>query len=149
MRKQVKAWNKTVANILPKAVAFFQVFLERKLAFKAPIRIAHVCPYSIKDNRHFDWPASVWSSDTAFSILLGIIDFKWIPGVLTKETSNIDHPFFYEALTAMHAKKQPLMEEIKSWLFIIANETDQSQVLVFVEKNASASVEGRGSMSYF
>jgi len=125
-RKQVKAWNKTTVNISPKAAAFFKVFLERKLAFKAPIGIAHVRPYSIKENRHFDCSTSVWSSDTASSILLGVIDFKSILGVLTKGTSTIDHPFFCEVLMTMQAKKQPLLEDIKSWLFIVVDETDQS-----------------------
>jgi len=138
-RKQVKARNKIVVNISSKATAFFKVFLEKKMAFKAPTGIAHVRPYSIKENRHFDWPASVWSPDIASTVLLGIIDFKLIPGVLTKETSTIDHLFFYEALMTMQAKKQPLLEDIKSWLFIVTNETNQSQVLTFVEKNEGLS----------
>jgi len=49
--------------------------------------------------------------------------------------STIDHLFFYKALTTTQVKKQPLLEEIKSWLFIVADEIDQYQVLAFVEKN--------------
>jgi len=137
--KQVKAHNKTAANISPKAVAFFKVFLERKLAFKASNGIAHIWPYSIKENIHIDWPASVWLSYTASTVLLGVIDFKSILGVLMKEMSTIDHPFFYEALTTMHAKKQPLLEDIKAWFFIVADETYWSQVLAFLEKNKGLS----------
>jgi len=122
--KQVKVRNKTAANIFPKAMAFFKVFLERKMAFKASTGITHVQPYSIKENKHFDWLASVWSPDTASTVLLGAIDFRSIPGVLTKEMSTIDHPFFYEALMIMQAKQQPLLEDIKSWLFIVTDETD-------------------------
>jgi len=147
--KQVKARNKTFVNIFPKAVAFFKVFLERKMVFQALTEIARVRPYSIKENRHFDWPASVWLPDIASIVVLGVIDFRSIPRVLTKETSTIDHLFFYEALMTMHAKQQSLLKDIKAWLFIVADETDESQVLTFVEKNEELSFYNRSFSNYY
>jgi len=147
--KQLKARNKTAANISPKATPFFKVFLERKMAFKVPSGIAHVRPYSIKKNKHFDWLTTVWSMDSPSTILLGVIDFRLISDVMTKEMSTIDHLFFYEALMTMQVKKKTLLKDIKAWLFIVADETDQSQVLAFVEKNKGLSSYNRSFANYY
>jgi hypothetical protein len=147
--KQVRARNKTAVNISPKAAAFFKVFLQKKMTFEAPTGIAHVRPYSIDLNQHLDWPTNVWTADTPSQILLGVLDFRSVPGVMGKETSTIDHPFFYEALTTMQKKQQPLLEDIKTWLFIVADETDQSQVLAFVEKNEGLSSYNRSFADYY
>jgi hypothetical protein len=69
--------------------------------------------------------------------------------VLGKETSTIDHPFFSEALTTMQKKQKPLLEDIKAWLFIVADETDQSQVLGFIEKNKGLSSYNRSFADYY
>ena len=72
---------------------------------------------------------------TVDRILLRVIDFRCILGVLEKENSSIKKPFFFEVLRSMQKTKQPLLEEIKLWLFIVADKSDQSQVLAFIEKN--------------
>jgi len=147
--KQVKARNKTVVNISPNALAFFKVFLERKMAFQAPTRITHVRPYSIKESKHLDWLDHVWSPDTTSQILLEVINFKSIPEVLVKETSTIDHPFFYEVLMTMQTKQQPLLEDIKTWLFIAVDEINQSQVLAFIEENKGLNFYNRSFAHYY
>ena len=133
--KQTKARNKTAAMINPKAAKFFRVFLERKMLFTEQTTLAHLHPYSIGWNELMNWPENVWTTQMVDIILLGVIDFRCILGVLEKENSSIEKPFFLEVLRAMQKTKQPLLEEIKSWLFIVADESDQSQVLAFVEKN--------------
>ena len=133
--KQTKARNKTAAMINPKAAKFFRVFLERKMLFTEQIAFAHLRPYSIGRNELMNWPENVWTTQTVDKILLGVIDFRCILGVLEKENSSIKKPFFFEVLRAMQKTKQPLLEEIKSWLFIVADESDQSQVLAFIERN--------------
>ena len=133
--KQSKARNKTATMINPKAAKFFRVFLERKMLFTEQTALAHLRPYSIGRNELMNWPENVWTTQTVDKILLGVIDFRCIPGVLEKENSSIEKPFFFKVLRSMQKTKQPLLEEIKSWLFIVADEFDQSQVLAFVEKN--------------
>ena len=92
-------------------------------------------PYSMGWNELMIWPENVWTTQTVDRNLLGKIDFRCIPRVLKKENSSIEKPFFFEVLRSMQKTKQPLLEEIKSWLFIVADESDQSQVLAFVERN--------------
>ncbi len=76
-----------------------------------------------------------WTSTTRSEVKLGVIDFRTIPGVLQKEHSLVDKPFFYKVLTSMQKMKQSLLKEVKSWLFICTDEKDQAQVLTYVEKN--------------
>ena len=133
--KQVKARNKTAASINPKTAKFFKVFLERKMLFTEQTALAHLRPYSIRRNELMNWPENMWTTQTVDRIVLGVIDFRCIPGVLEKENSSIEKPFFFEVLRSIQKTKQPLLEEIKSWLFIVANESNQSQVLAFVEEN--------------
>ena len=123
--KQVKAKIKTETSINPKAATFFRVFLERKM-FTEQTTLAHLRPYSIGRNELMNWHENVWTTQTVDKILLGVIDFRCILGVLEKENSSIEKPFFFEVLRAMQKTKQPLLEEIKSWLFIVADKSDQS-----------------------
>jgi hypothetical protein len=55
----VRARNKTAVHISPRAATFFKVFLQKKMTFEAPIGVAHVQPYNIKENKHMDWPDNV------------------------------------------------------------------------------------------
>ena len=124
--KQVKARNKTAASINPKAATFFKVFLERKMLFTEQTALAYLRPYNIGRNELMNWPENVWTTQTVDRILLDVIDFRCIPGVLEKENSSIEKPFFFKVLRAMQKTKQPLLEETKSWLFIVADKSDQS-----------------------
>ena len=147
--KQLKAINKMTASINPKATRFFRVFLERKMLFTEQTTPAHLRPYSIGWNELMNWPENVWTTQTVDKILLGVIDFRCIPGVLEKENSSIEKPFFFEVLRAMQKTKQPLLEEIKSWFFIVADKSDQSQVLAFVEKNEVLKTFRRDFCDYY
>ena len=99
--KQTKARNKMAAMINPKAAKFFRVFLERKMLFTEQTALAHLRPYNIGRNELMNWPENVWTTQTVDRILLGVINFRFIPGVLEKENSSIEKPFFFKVLRAM------------------------------------------------
>ena len=61
----------------------------------------------------------------------------------------MEKPFFLEVLMSQQQMKEPLLEEVKTWLFIIEDETDLSQVLGFVEKNEVLRTYNRSFSDYY
>jgi hypothetical protein len=150
MGKQSRSKNKTAVTINPKTAAFFKVFLEQKNQFRVPSALAFLRPYDIIENKHMQWPENTWMSDITPSLIsFGVIDFRMIPGVLEKENSTIDKPFFYEVLMSQQKLAEPLIEDVKAWLFIVEDETDQSQVLAFIEKNEALSSFNKNFADYY
>ena len=67
--------------------------------------------------------------------MLGVIDFRSLPGIEKKESSTVDNPFFIEVLSSMQKTKKPSLQDVPSWLFICGDEKEQTQAVNFVESN--------------
>jgi hypothetical protein len=98
--KQVKSKNKKAAEISPYAAEFFKVFLEWRKAFVRPSGDAHYRLYNIHANDHADWPAGAWTVDSSTYMKLGVIDFRYLPGIL-KEESSTGMPYFYDFMSSL------------------------------------------------
>ena len=55
--------------------------------------------------------------------MLGVIDFRSLPGIEKKESSTIDNLYFVEVLSSMQ-KTKPFVEDVPSWLFICGDEKE-------------------------
>ena len=66
-----------------------------------PTAKAYMRPYSISKNKHLKWPKLIWKNELPSEMKLGVIDFRSISGVMAKEKSPIEKPFFCEALTSI------------------------------------------------
>ena len=68
-------------------------------------------------------------------MLLGVLDFRMLPGVENKESSTVDSPYFKEVMLSLQKRKDPTLKDVPTWLFICGNEKEQAQVLRYVEKD--------------
>ena len=68
-------------------------------------------------------------------MLLGVLDFKTLPGVENKESSTVDSPYFKEVMLSLQKRKDLALKDVLAWLFICGDEKEQAQVLRFVEKD--------------
>ena len=116
--KNTHAKNKTCSELSEDAFEFFKSFIKHKSKFKKPTAHGHYRPYEWSRKVHNEWPAKVWNADSCKRLVLGVIDFRSLPGIEKKESSTVDNPFFIEVLSSMQKTKKPSLQDVPSWLFI-------------------------------
>ena len=117
------------------ALKFFNVFLKHKDNFKKPSIMGFYCSYNDNSNVFKDWPGYIWQDDIVERMLLGVLDFKTLPGVENKGSSIVDSPYFKEVMLSLQMRKDPALKDVPTWLFICGDKNEQAQVLRFVEKD--------------
>ena len=133
--KQIRSKNKKTAEISPYAAEFFKVFLEKKKKFRKPAGEAHYRPYDRQHNEHADWGEGAWTADTPTGLRLGVIDFRYLPGVEDKEVSSTGMPYFFDFMSSLKRRREPDFDEVPVWLFICADAIEQSQAVHFAEND--------------
>ena len=79
------------------------------------------------------WPSNSWEIQGR-NAKLGVIDFRFVPGVTGKERSSVEKPFFEEFMKLISSKGQPVLTDLPSWLFICGDVTALEQVEEFAKK---------------
>ena len=76
---------------------------------------------------------------------LGVIDFRYLPGVEDKEASSTGMPFFFDFMSSLKRRREPDFDEVPAWLFICADAIEQSQAVHFAEND---DILGRYKMEF-
>ena len=111
------------------------MFLKHKNSFQKPSAMGFYRSYNDYSNVFRDWLGCIWQDDIVGGMLLGVLDFRTLPGVENKESSTIDSPYFKEVMLSLQKRKDPALKDILAWLFICGDEKEQAQVLRFVERD--------------
>ena len=133
--KSVSQKNKTCVELSPQAFEFFNMFLKHKNNFQKPSAMGFYRSYNDNSNVFKDWPGLIWEENIVERMLLGVLDFRTLPGVENKENSTVDSPYFKEVMLSLQKRKDPALKDVPAWLFICGDEKEQAQVLRFVEKD--------------
>ena len=105
--KRTHVKNKTCFELSEDAFEFFKSFIKHKSELKKPTTHGHYRPYEWSRNVHNEWPAKVWNAKSCKQLVLGVIDFRYLPGIEKKESSTVDNPFFIEVFSSMQKTKKP------------------------------------------
>ena len=127
--------NKICVELSPQAFEFFNVFLKHKNNFQKPSAMGFYRSFNDNSNVFKDWPGLIWQEIIVERMLLGVLDFRTLPGVENKESSTVDSPYFKEVMLSLQKRKDPALKDVLAWLFICGDEKEQAQVLRFVEKD--------------
>ena len=133
--KSVSQKNKICVELSPQAFEFFSVFLKHKNNFKKPFAMGFYHSYNDNSNVFKDWPGYIWQDNIVERILLGVLNFRTLPGVENKESSTVDNPYFKEVMFLLQKWKDLALKNVPAWLFICGDKKEQAQVLQFVEKD--------------
>lgn len=118
-------------DLSPYAKQFFRVFLDVRSRFKPSNAQVHVRKFQRKT-----MVLSPWDSDSAWESKgkdanLGIIDFRLIPGAVSKGKSSTGKPFFETFMGVFSDQTEPALNDLPCWLFICGNESDYLEVVAF------------------
>ena len=57
-------------------------------------------------------------------MLLGVLDFKTLPGVENKDSSTVDSPYIKEVVLSLQKRRDPALKDVAAWLFICGDEKE-------------------------
>ena len=130
--------NTTCEDISPYAQEFFKVFLDKRGAFQAPTGSICFRPFvtepSTAPPRLGNWSSNQWR-DAGRNSKVGIIDFRFIPGVAGIKESTVSKPYFERFLELLASSGQPAgLSDLPCWLFICGSEDALEQVTAFAQR---------------
>lgn len=131
MKSKNKSTNKNSGHV----AEFFRAFLRDKKNFVAPVADGCYAPYYVAGDNHGKWPEKSWIGDAPKTFELGVIDFRFIPGVLAKMKDTMTNPYFQIVMQSLLKKGKPLLEVILNWLLIYDDITKQTLALAFVQSH--------------
>ena len=65
--------------------------------------------------------------------MLGVIDFRCIPGVQGRSTASVDKPYFEAFMKLMSKHGKPTLTDLLAWLFICGDDDAYLQVEAFLQ----------------
>ena len=110
--KSVSQKNKICVELSPQAFEFFNVFLKHKNNFQKPSGKGFYRSYNDYSNVFRDWPDCIWHDDIVGRMLLGVLDFRMLPGVENKESSTVDSPYFKEVMLSLQKRKDLALKDV-------------------------------------
>ena len=130
--------NTTCEDISPYAQEFFKVFLDKRGAFQAPTGSICFRPFvtepSTAPPRLGNWSSNQWR-EAGRNSKVGIIDFRFIPGVAGIKESTVSKPYFERFLELLASSGQPAgLSDLPCWLFICGSEDALEQVAAFAQR---------------
>ena len=64
---------------------------------------------------------------------LGVIDFRYIPGVQSRSTASVDKPYFEAFMKLIFKHGKPMLTDLPAWLFICRDDDPYLQVEAFLQ----------------
>ena len=124
--------NKPIAELSPYAAEFFRVFLESKGKFKKPEATTFYRPYDMENDKLAKWNAGDWEDSTSLRIGLAVMDFRIILGVINKQISSHDSPYFEDFLETVSGMSEPEAMDPKVWLWICGEKDVEVDLVQFI-----------------
>ena len=132
--KQTRNKNRKIEELSPYAKQFFRVFLKQKKEFVKPAGRAYFRPFSSVSTKLGPWPENTWEN-VAHTLVLGIIDFRRVPGFTQISKTTAQRPYFEDITNALQKQSQPTINEPPVWLWICGSKEAEIQVSTFAHKS--------------
>jgi hypothetical protein len=132
--KQTRNKNRKIEELSPYAKQFFKVFLRQKMEFQRPNGRAYFRPYNGTTNKIGAWPENTWEN-LQHTLMLGIIDFRRVPGFTQVSKTNAQRPYFEDFTNALQKQSQPTINEPPVWLWICGSKEAEIQISTFAHKS--------------
>jgi hypothetical protein len=132
--KQTRNKNRKIEELSPYAKQFFKVFLKQKKEFRRPNGRAYFRPFNGTSNKLGAWPENTWEN-IQHTLILGIIDFRRVPGFTQVNKHNVQRPYFEDFTNALQRQSQPTINEPPVWLWICGSKEAEIQVASFAQKS--------------
>ena len=132
--KQTRNKNRKIEELSPYAKQFFKVFLKQKKEFVKPVGRAYFRPYNTTTTKLGPWPENTWEN-LAHLLVLGIMDFRRVPGFPQVNKTTALRPYFEDFTNALQKQSQPVINETPVWLWICGSKEAEIQVSTFAQKS--------------
>jgi len=130
--KQKKNKNKTMEQISPYAKEFLKVFLRRKATSACDVGRSFFRKYSSSAHVKLgEWEEDTWST-TKDKLKLAVIDFRRVPGFMTKGSTAT--PYYTSWFSWFANTNEPKLTEPPIWMWICGDKETQTQLIVEAEK---------------
>ena len=137
--KQTCNKNRKIEELSPYAKQFFKVFLKQKKEFVKPVGRAYFRSFSGVATKLGPWPENSWEN-VAHVLVLGIIDFRCVPGFTQANKTTVQRPYFEDITNVLQKQSQPKINEPLVWLWICGLKEAEIQVSTFAHKSIFTNV---------
>ena len=79
-------------------------------------------PYDSEKDELTKWLDGDWDEYVKASIKLEIIDFRNIPGILNKDTTSVETPYYTDFLEQLIKQNEPAITDPEAWLWITGDQ---------------------------
>lgn len=139
-QRQTMHRNTPCEDLSPYAKQFFSNFLDVRSRFSPPQAAVHFRRFQPMPPISFGtWPNNSWS-EHGMNAKLGIVDFRFIPGIAGKSSSSIEKPYFQEFMNLFMKQDKPAFTDLPCWMFICGDDASFKQVEAFAKKAPFAGV---------